>query len=67
VLLSSVLQFPTFRRIIVLASSGLGSEAPKTYHETGISMLIIFTCYSCVCAGDKIEKNEMGWACGAYG
>jgi len=19
------------------------------------------------CAGDKIEKNEMGWACGAYG
>ena len=21
----------------------------------------------CICAGDKIEKNEMGWACGAYG
>jgi len=19
------------------------------------------------CAGDKIDKNEMGWACGAYG
>jgi len=19
------------------------------------------------CAGDQIEKNEMGWACGAYG
>jgi hypothetical protein len=19
------------------------------------------------CAGDKIEKNEMGWACSAYG
>jgi len=19
------------------------------------------------CAGDKIEKNEVGWACGAYG
>jgi len=19
------------------------------------------------CAGDKTEKNEMGWACGAYG
>ena len=19
------------------------------------------------CAGDKIEKNEMGWTCGAYG
>ena len=20
-----------------------------------------------ICTGDKIEKNEMGWACGAYG
>jgi len=20
-----------------------------------------------ICAGDNIEKNEMGWACGAYG
>ena len=20
-----------------------------------------------ICAGDKIEKNEMGWACGTYG
>ena len=19
------------------------------------------------CAGDKIKKNEMGWACGSYG
>ena len=19
------------------------------------------------CAGDKIERNKMGWACGAYG
>ena len=19
------------------------------------------------CVGDKIEKNEMGWACGTYG
>jgi len=25
---------------------------------------VILTQY---CAGDKIEKNEMGWACGAYG
>jgi hypothetical protein len=24
---------------------------------------ILFTCY---CVGDKIEKNEMGSACGAY-
>ena len=20
-----------------------------------------------ICTGDKIEKNEMGWACGTYG
>ena len=26
--------------------------------------LVLLTQY---CAGDKIEKNEMGWACGAYG
>ena len=25
---------------------------------------VVFTQY---CAGDKIEKNELGWACGAYG
>ena len=23
--------------------------------------------YSSLCAGDKIEKNEMGWTCGSYG
>ena len=23
--------------------------------------------YCSYCAGDKTEKNEMGWACGAYG
>ena len=27
----------------------------------------INTGYIRVYAGDKIEKNEMGWACGAYG
>ena len=26
--------------------------------------LVLLTQY---CAGDKIDKNEMGWACGAYG
>jgi len=25
------------------------------------------TCACYYCAGDKIEKNEMGWACSAYG
>jgi hypothetical protein len=23
--------------------------------------------YTHYCAGDKIKKNEMAWACGAYG
>ena len=27
-------------------------------------MVLILTQY---CAGDKIKKNEMGWACGSYG
>ena len=27
-------------------------------------MIVLLTQY---CAGDKIEKNEMGGACGAYG
>jgi len=26
--------------------------------------LLLLTQY---CAGDEIEKNEMGWACGTYG
>ena len=30
----------------------------------GAKWFVLVTQY---CAGDKIEKNEMGWACGAYG
>ena len=32
-------------------------------------MLLIYYYYYYYyyCAGDKIEKNEMGWSCGAYG
>ena len=32
-----------------------------------ITKLIFASCNFANCAGDKIEKNEMGWACGAYG
>jgi hypothetical protein len=28
---------------------------------------ICFILLTQYCAGDKIEKNEMGWACGTYG
>jgi len=27
-------------------------------------LFVLLTQY---CVGDKIEKNEIGWACGAYG
>jgi len=30
-------------------------------------MNCVFSSCNLYCAGDKIEKNEMGWACGAYG
>ena len=31
--------------------------------EVGLKNYSVCSC----CAGDKIEKNEMGWTCGAYG
>jgi len=33
-------------------------------HNEELSDNVLLTQY---CAGDRIEKNEMGWACGAYG
>ena len=33
----------------------------------GLVKIIGFVLLTQYCAGDKIEKNEMGWACGAYG
>jgi hypothetical protein len=32
-----------------------------------LSYALKFAWGAIYCAGDKIEKNEMGWACGAYG
>ena len=32
-----------------------------------VSSVLWFVLLTQYCAGDKIEKNEMGWACGAYG
>jgi len=42
------------------------SEATNSKAERNIYLpySVLLTQY---CAGDKIEKNEMGWACGAYG
>ena len=42
----------------------------ETYQESNLLNLFTISTYYLLtqyCAGDKIEKNEMGWACGAYG
>ena len=38
--------------------------ACSCYCRCACAWFVLVTQY---CAGDKIEKNEMGWACGAYG
>jgi len=43
-------------------SENLSKKFKFHLHLTRLTVLL--TQY---CAGDKIEKNEMGWACGAYG
>jgi len=44
---------------------------PKRDEVTGNGenyiMMSLVICTPEYCAGGKIEKNEMGWACGAYG
>ena len=36
----------------------------KRLHNEELNSFVLLTQYR---AGDKMEKNEMGWACGAYG
>ena len=48
---------------LVAGRDCLGFPAVCTIHLM-ILWSVLLTQY---CAGDKIEKNEMGWACGAYG
>ena len=36
----------------------------RRLHNEEINVFVLLTQYR---AGDKIKKNEMGWACGAYG
>ena len=50
----------TYLAISCSVSSGLRR---RMLRQTAVAML-----EECIArAGDKIEKNEMGWACGAYG
>ena len=37
------------------------------YNEFRSVLLLGFVLLTQYCAGDKIEKSEMDWACGAYG
>ena len=37
------------------------------YYFENLILLYWFVLLTQHCAGDKIEKNETGWACGAYG
>jgi hypothetical protein len=42
-----------------------GTRSRFTSYFVGLySLSVLLTQY---CAGGKIKKNEMGWACGAYG
>jgi len=47
-------------------------DRPKGYVVKVSNIILMFIVHMTVlltqyCAGDKIEKNEMGWACGMYG
>ena len=61
----SILDNMTFR-------VGVQETLRRNFRHPVTPELQLVTCQSSVlltqyCAGDKIEKNEMGWACGAYG
>ena len=44
-------------------------ETEMSFHMTKIMFIVVINTFSLTqyCAGDKIEKNEMGGSCGTYG
>jgi len=52
------------RRIFGPRRGEVTGEWRRLHNEVLNDLFVLLTQY---CAGDKIEKNEMGWACGAYG
>ena len=50
------------RRIFGPRRDGVTGKWSRLHNEE-LNYFILRTQY---CAGDKMEKNEMGWACGAY-
>jgi len=51
-------------RIKTKTNGGAGASSHGLYVFVWCIGLVHLTQY---CAGGKIEKNEMGWACGVYG
>ena len=51
------------RRIFGPRSDEVTGEWRRLHNEE-LNDFVLLTQY---CAGDKMEKNEMGWACGVYG
>ena len=45
----------------------LKRETPSLYDIHVRELIYNYVLLIQYCAGDTIEKNEMGWACGAYG
>jgi hypothetical protein len=58
-----VFENKVLRRIFGPRRDEVTGEWRRLHNEESKSFVLL-TQY---CAGDKIGKNEMGWACGAYG
>ena len=58
-----VFQFYSTRGIFGARRDEVTGEWRRLHNEE-LKRFVLLTQY---CAGDKMEKNEMGWACGAYG
>ena len=66
---------PYFQKEVITHS--VSNVELATFYKTGAMFVIrsviyfrkltVFVLLTQYCAGDKMEKNEMGWACGAYG
>ena len=55
--------------LLSLQGRGLAVQVPHDLGESNFISVKFFHVYRTTqyCAGDKIENNEMGWACGTYG
>jgi hypothetical protein len=58
-----VFQNRVLRKVFGRKRDEVTGECRKLHNED-LNDLYFITQY---CAGGKIKKNEMGWACGAYG